>query len=278
VAGVGLAGAALLVLAGTLTATTVAASALGGVLAVVFSPVGLGIATLAVAAVMVAALVAEFGDLEAIAGSVGSVFNWLAGVFDQTWGGIKASLAAGDLRGAFEIAVQGIKVVWAGLVLALTKGWNRFKDLFVTGMHLAIQEVMLALNKLDMLLGKPDNSEVIRKVTRDNIAQGIRDRARDEREAERDLRRAEIRLEGMARRAQEKVRAAPIEMGPMPREKAAAIAQLIAGMTAGQFGGTGLGALSVASGSVQDKIAKNTEETAKNTKKIADKPAGLPAG
>jgi hypothetical protein len=123
----------------------------GAVLAAVFSPVGLGIAALVVAGVAVAALVAEFGDLEAIGGElskVGAMLKWvwggLAETFQTTLGGIRTALAAGDLKLALEVAVAGLDVVWKGFLLGLQLGWNEFKKSFVDGWHGIILEVRKA--------------------------------------------------------------------------------------------------------------------------------------
>jgi hypothetical protein len=94
-----------------------ALSVAGTVLAVVFSPVGLGVAALGVAAVMVAALVAEFGNLSEAAGTLKFIWGGLSETFSQTWAGIRDALKAGDLQLAFKVAVAGLDVIWKGYLV-----------------------------------------------------------------------------------------------------------------------------------------------------------------
>ncbi len=153
------AGTALVAIGGFLAAAGVAVggfmtalTAVGSVLAFVFSPVGLGIAALAVAGVAVAALVMEFGDLEEIGKTLGPVFSGLGDVFAETWGGIKDALAAGDLGLAFQIAVDGLDVIWQGALVGLQAGWVSFKGVFVDEWHKGVTELELAWNDFDTVL------------------------------------------------------------------------------------------------------------------------------
>jgi hypothetical protein len=125
------AGGALLALAGGITAAVfvvgalgTAASAVGAVLAFVFSPVGLGIATIGVAVVALTALAAEMGLLDGAADSLGKAWSFLSDTFGTTWQGIKDALAAGDLALALKVAGAGIKVVWFGLMAELRAAFD----------------------------------------------------------------------------------------------------------------------------------------------------------
>lgn len=100
----------------------------GSILAFVISPVGLlisGIATLTTWFLTstetgrgaLAWLAAAFGDLATDA--------------TTAWGGIVAAIGAGDLQGAFNIAMAYLRVIWTQLTGYLEEKWLEFRDGFM---------------------------------------------------------------------------------------------------------------------------------------------------
>lgn len=282
-AGVAAAGTALLALSAALAVLVAGASAAGAVLGVVFSPVGLGIAAVGVAIALLVALADELGALEPAVNAFGEAWEFVSRTFGTAWSGIKAALSTGDLQSAFEIGVQGIRVVWAGLTLWLTRQWNKWKEMFIDGWRTRIAEIRASLAELN---GDAGRAEQIRRENREKVVGDRMDRLRDEERAARDLKRQEMTLRGMAGEAE---RAADVAantaifaklMADIANTKfkggGAARAASEFGSTRGQFGAAGLAAsMGIGAGSPVDKIAKNTEDTAKNTKKIADEGVGL---
>lgn len=138
-------GTALFVAAVAASGFASAAAALGTVLAVVFSPIGLGVAAIAVALTMLVALAAQtktfWEGLEAGADIASTVWGGFLDVFQRTWSGIKDALAAGDIKLAFKIGVAGLDVIWKGFLLGLQVGWNTFKGIFVDGWHDIIKQL-----------------------------------------------------------------------------------------------------------------------------------------
>jgi hypothetical protein len=286
-AGAMAAGAALLVLSVGLAALATVAGAAAAALGLLFSPAGLAVATAAVAVVMVAALADEVGLLEPAVNALGQAWEFVARTFGTAWAGIKAAVGGGDLEGAFEIAVQGMRVVWAGLVLFLTKTWNRFKAGFIDAWRLMIADVRAQAAELD---GDDAGAKRIRDAAADRVKESMTARRKDVQAAERDLRHEQARLAGKTRRAEEAAATRDNTnlfaqfMTDLANTKFKAAATVAAatvaglGSTRGQFGGGGLAAaLGVGAGSAGDKIAKNTERTADAVEEMAENGLGLPA-
>ncbi len=60
--------------------------------------------------------------------NVGSAFEDLSDTAVTAWGGITAAIASGDLAAAGEVAMLGLKAVWARIVMSMTQIWNSFKE------------------------------------------------------------------------------------------------------------------------------------------------------
>jgi hypothetical protein len=98
------------------------------VLSAIFTPLA------AVAALLIGAGVAfvKFTDTGREAFSVVSTeFFALLGVAKQTIGGIISAIGEGDFKGAWEIALAGMNVVWQSFRVGMTRGWVTMKDKIV---------------------------------------------------------------------------------------------------------------------------------------------------
>lgn len=129
-----------------------AIGAAGTVLAAVFSPVGLGIAAIAVATTMLVALAAEtetfWEVVDDVSDLASTIWGGLADTFRRTWSGISDALAAGDLKLALKVGLAGLDVIWKGFLLGVQVAWNTFKELFVDGWHDAVTQIELVWNDL----------------------------------------------------------------------------------------------------------------------------------
>lgn len=72
-------------------------------------------------------------------------WNLLGGQFQETWNGIKDAIAGGDILLAFQIATDGVQLVWAKLVAGMTFAWNQFKNTVVDTFYDAMTEVKVAV-------------------------------------------------------------------------------------------------------------------------------------
>lgn len=76
---------------------------------------------------------------------LGKAFEWFKGVATTAWRGISIALREGDLRGAASIALQTLKVLWAGIQVGGTKAWNSIKNVAVDTWHDLVGEAQKAL-------------------------------------------------------------------------------------------------------------------------------------
>eukprot|EP00913_Durusdinium_trenchii_P005642 g5260.t1 len=107
--------------------------------AILLSPIGLvGIAVAAVGALIVKHTAAGQQAL----GWLGDQFNALKDTFLAAWGGIKDAIAAGDLQGAFRIAMLTLQLLWTQALAVLSKGWIGFKEMFQQATADGIKTVM----------------------------------------------------------------------------------------------------------------------------------------
>jgi hypothetical protein len=154
-AGVMVAGAALVGIGGAIAVAGMAISglmaalaAVGSVLAVVFSPVGLGIAAVIAATVALAALAAELLTTTetgmAMLDAFDSIWGGILDTFNKTYGGIVDAIKAGDLSLAWDVLVAGLDVAWKGFLVGVQAAWTAFKDLFVDGWHDIVTEIKVA--------------------------------------------------------------------------------------------------------------------------------------
>lgn len=159
-----LGGAALL---GLGVAAKAAALALGiaaaavGVLKVatlaLLTPEGLllaGIALLAVELLKGSQTVKDFGD----------AFAAMAETAKEAWGGIVAAMQKGDLQLAGQIAMKGLELAWAQLMVAMTKLWVEFKKTIVDGWWEISNAFANRFGVLADAWQSGDNAEVDRKL------------------------------------------------------------------------------------------------------------------
>jgi hypothetical protein len=320
-AGLIAAGGALLLLAGGITAASfvvgalgTAVSAVGAVLAFVFSPVGLGIAAIGVALVALTALAMELGVLEDVADTFAPVWRGLVDTFNTTFRGIKDALAAGDLKLAWQVGVAGLDVIWKGFLVGLQASWNEFKNIIVDGWH----AVILALTKAwidfdaavrataDMAaaevaenLGKAERAAELREDARQRVRGAELDKQKADidfrrEQAERDKARADDLMgavralqdakDALAASAQEAATAAENaawmkflgQRLPRPAAAAAAAATVELAGVRGQFGGQGLAsAIGVGDASIPKKQLEEQQKTNEHLEEIEKKVGGL---
>jgi len=139
-----------------LTGLSAIAGAVGSVLAVVFSPVGIAIgvvlglvtalaAALAVAAVRSGALVDVFAILK-------NLFGELVAVADQTFIGIKNALGSGEYGLAAQIAMAGVKVAFfTGLQAMWTATMQVLPKIFAAFQEVFIEMAKAAMNTMDAI-------------------------------------------------------------------------------------------------------------------------------
>jgi hypothetical protein len=165
------------VMAGVGGAITVMGTIAGPVFAAIGTAVGLTIAAVKLLAVGVLALVSPIGAVAIAVGGLAylfatqtesgremvsetkSNFSVLADTIStqlgktaetakSTWASITSALKQGDLKGAAEVALGGVRVEWARGMMFLTGMWNAFKATFVDTFHDACSVVEVAWNDL----------------------------------------------------------------------------------------------------------------------------------
>jgi hypothetical protein len=142
------AGATLMGIATVIVAAKVAFAALVGVGMFVVGMIKALIAAAPVIAIIVAVAAAvgalvyvlyEFtkvGDyVRSLIGEIGTLFTWLKGVAETAWQGIAAAISTGDFRGALDVVVATLEVLWAKLKLGAQQAWNWVKGIFVDGWY-----------------------------------------------------------------------------------------------------------------------------------------------
>lgn len=141
-----------------------AASAFGGIMTGVSFligaiPVLLKLAVIAAVATAVVYALRELADAFGVLEPIMQRFHESLAGLAEAWQfvkdtvgtgaeGIKAALSLGDVVGAFRISVATIKVLWRGLVVALTGAWDAFKEVIVDGWEEANGGLKLAFNDL----------------------------------------------------------------------------------------------------------------------------------
>lgn len=65
------------------------------------------------------------GIAESVA-NVSTTFRTLAGVADETWGGVVAAVRKGDLELAFKVAAAGTKAVWFEMLAAMSSAFSKW--------------------------------------------------------------------------------------------------------------------------------------------------------
>jgi len=78
---------------------------------------------------------------------VGEQFRWLGGVVGTTWGGMMAALKSGDLALAGQIGMQGLQVVWDGVIGNMMSAWDGFIGYFVDAWEKATMAVARLINR-----------------------------------------------------------------------------------------------------------------------------------
>ena len=125
--GTAAAGAALLVLSMTITSLVTVVGALGAVLGVVFTPVGLGVAAI----IGATAAILEFTKSATGSGGVAGVLGDIGQTFKDTFDGVKDALNAGEWETAFEIICAGLKIAWKSFLDSIWKStqamWEKLK-------------------------------------------------------------------------------------------------------------------------------------------------------
>lgn len=121
-AAVATAGAGLMAFGLAVTAAGIAAGALGTVLGVVFSPVGLGV----LAVVGATAAILEFNKSATGAGGLAETFGEIGQTFRDTFDGVKDALSAGEWEAAFELILAGLKLAWAQFMDSIGKSFEVF--------------------------------------------------------------------------------------------------------------------------------------------------------
>lgn len=136
------------------TAFTVASTALmifKGLLGILLSPVGLVIAAIAGVIAVLYQFSSDFRTIaNGIAGFVSEKFSAMAGTLVTTFKGVMKALNAGDFQGAWDIAIEGLKLTWLQFVDFLKSGWAKFATFFVeawNGASLMVQETMIGLQQ-----------------------------------------------------------------------------------------------------------------------------------
>lgn len=94
-----------------------------GAILAALSPIGLIVAGVAG---LTAAFLAFTDTGKKIRGMLSEAFTTIGETFGKTWEGIKAAVASGDLKGAFQIAAKGIEAVWRTMLAALAKAFKEF--------------------------------------------------------------------------------------------------------------------------------------------------------
>jgi hypothetical protein len=305
------------VLTGIGSALAVAAFAAGGFAAALTAvgavigfltatPVLIG-AALATAGVMALGLVADFGDLEGILGTLTRVWEGFAEVVGSTFRGVTDALKAGDLQLAFKVAVAGLDVIWKGLLYGLQVGWTAFKNSFIEGWYDVLTEIKIVAAKaarelanvfgaaasatpslqaqaaiFGRLFGGARSEDEIRAADAKAKADRLAGRAAADMAAALDLAKAKLEQEGAVRDALVAKNTAlfakemaEIANTPIRFPGGAAPPNLSGLSVAGQFG-SNLARMAFGAGGAGDKIAKNTKDTADGIKRIEDKIGGLP--
>ncbi len=65
-----------------------------------------------------------------MAAELKGLFQEIGQTFGETWGGIVAAVAKGDLKAAVDVACAGVKVAWLQMVEFLKREWYGFKNWF----------------------------------------------------------------------------------------------------------------------------------------------------
>lgn len=137
--GVSAVGAALVALAPVFVG---AAAAIGVLVAVVKLAAAALLAVLSPVGLVVAAVVGlgyAFSKQESsgrgMLASLKAGFADLATIATTAWGGIAAALESGNVKGAIEIAVAGIKAAWAQGMVFLTEKWMWFENNILSGLR-----------------------------------------------------------------------------------------------------------------------------------------------
>ncbi|CAN5422694.1 hypothetical protein BH11PLA2_BH11PLA2_43880 [soil metagenome] len=271
IAGMGLALAAV---SAGIAGFVAAWGAVSAVFAAVISPIGLIIAGIVATTAAVGYLLYKF--------------TVIGEVFEKVWGGIVASVLKGDLKGAFNIIVLGINVVWAEAMVSLTQGWNTFNRFFVDSWRKAAEDFtdIWETAQNGYAHGWLETLKTVGYYTAqeaEDIRKQLNDMAKDDqknRTAERftDVGARTAKMTASEMEAQERAKAAQAELeaaiarANAVEEKAKDVAKdiSIAATAAVNFGsvkgafGANLNAGSLSFGESKN-IAKNTEETAKNT-------------
>ncbi len=143
---VGAVGAAVLIVAKVFGFLAATVGVIGAVVGAVLSPVGLVILGIAAAVGLTIAQwyvwTSIFPEIGEIAGTVfGAIKDYLSAwtpildsfkaTFMKVWGGISDAIAGGEFGLAFQIAVTGIKLVWAQVVNWLRDAW--FSTTYIIG-------------------------------------------------------------------------------------------------------------------------------------------------
>lgn len=138
------------------------------------SPIGLCVA--AVAGLTVAWMtLTESG--RKFASEFGALFRGLGEVFSETWGGIAAAIASGDLSLALKIAGAGLRAAWATVMTYLTEAWVAFKNTVVDGWHWVMDRLRAGVAVLKAgVTWVTHGEEAARKQLDDEVQQIVRER------------------------------------------------------------------------------------------------------
>jgi hypothetical protein len=182
-----------------------AASGLAAALGLLVSTPVLVATGFAAVAVVGAALVADFGDLEKMTtklseagANLGEVWAQIAPTIAMTMKGVRDAIKGGNFDLAMKVATAGIEVVWQEMLMRMSKAWYKFQDSFVDSWHKVIYGSALILSDIDSWgvrnFGGPRSTKPADDILRQsNNADRFRDAQREkDRRAELDIANARL--------------------------------------------------------------------------------------
>lgn len=309
-------GVALLIAGGALLALAAAGyaaigvmgafSALSGILAAVFSPIGLIVAgVLAIVAALVAGIAAWAAWTESGQSAMSRLWNGIkafANVAKQTLGGVFDAALAGNWSLAWQVAIAGVSAYWARFVAGIYSawqgvlgffqdGWTNFKSWVAEAMLEAFGVFAQFINDAAAVFGAgplinasatDQAKQTLAEDTNRELAANAQARADAAQPYWDAVARAEEKLAELRQRAADERSAKA--MSTTPRALAmrdalaygsASIAPKSGGGTLGTFSGAVAGLLGRSAPDVQANIEKNTAKTADLLEELVGNEEGM---